>query len=122
MYNAALTAYLPKVVSFMKLWQSALGQFRIISITEGLSYLLLLFIAMPLKYMWDMPQAVSIVGSLHGFLFIIFAVAWLRVWSVQQWSILKAVLAFVSSLIPFGAFVLEHYLRKEQPMSDPNLA
>lgn len=100
-----------------KIWHTALGQFRIISMTEGISYLLLLFIAMPLKYMWDMPLAVRIAGSAHGFLFVVFAVAWLRVWSVQNWGILRAVLAFVSSLVPFGAFVLEHYLKREQPVS-----
>lgn len=98
-----------------KILATPLGQFRVISLTEGASYILLLFVAMPLKYVWEMPQAVSIAGSIHGFLFVIFAVAWLRVWAVQQWGMLKAVLAFVSSLLPFGALVLEYYIRDEPP-------
>ena len=51
------------------------SRFRIISIIEGLSYLLLVFIAMPLKYMFDYPLAVKIVGMSHGVLFILFFVA-----------------------------------------------
>lgn len=97
----------------VELLKSALGQFRIISIAEGTSYLILLFIAMPLKYMADIPQAVRIVGSLHGFLFIVFAVGLLRVWVEAEWHIGRVLLAFFVSLIPFGAFGFELSLKKE---------
>lgn len=73
---------------------------------EGISYLVLLGIAMPLKYFFDFPQAVRIVGSLHGILFVafIFMIAWLVV--QKKMSILSAVKAFVLSLVPFGTFYL----------------
>lgn len=73
---------------------------------EGISYLVLLGIAMPLKYFFDLPQAVRIVGSLHGILFVafIFMIAWLVV--QKKMSILSAVKAFVLSLVPFGTFYL----------------
>lgn len=73
---------------------------------EGISYLVLLGIAMPLKYFFDLPQAVRMVGSLHGILFVafIFMIAWLVV--QKKMSILSAVKAFVLSLVPFGTFYL----------------
>ncbi len=96
-----------------ELLPTALGQFRIISITEGISYLVLLFIAMPLKYWADIPMAVRIVGSAHGFLFIVYMVALLRVWMEEEWKIWKVVTAFILSVIPFGAFVFEVPLKRE---------
>jgi integral membrane protein len=54
---------------------SSLRRLRAVALLEGVSYLLLLFVAMPLKYFWEMPLAVRIVGSLHGMLFIVFLAA-----------------------------------------------
>lgn len=96
-----------------ELFQTALGQFRIVSIAEGISYLVLLFIAMPLKYWADIPMAVRIVGSAHGFLFIVYMVALMRVWVAQEWKIWKVLLAFFLSLVPFGAFGFEVPLKRE---------
>ncbi|CAM2005348.1 DUF3817 domain-containing protein [Acanthopleuribacter pedis] len=96
-----------------ELLKSALGQFRIVSLAEGTSYIILLFIAMPLKYMADMPGAVSIVGRIHGFLFIVFMIALLRVWVEADWKMGRALLAFVASIVPFGAFLFEVSLKKE---------
>lgn len=96
-----------------ELLKTALGQFRMISITEGISYIVLLFIAMPLKYWADMPMAVRIVGSAHGFLFVVYIVGLLRVWIAEKWNIFKVLLAFVLSVIPFGAFLFELPLKRE---------
>lgn len=73
---------------------------------EGISYLVLLGIAMPLKYFLNIPEAVRIVGSLHGILFVafVFMIAWLVV--QKKMSIMGAVKAFVLSLVPFGTFYL----------------
>ncbi|MCY1689608.1 DUF3817 domain-containing protein [Exiguobacterium sp. SL14] len=93
--------------------RTTLGQFRMIAILEGISFLVLLLIAMPLKYMADIPQAVSVVGALHGVLFVMYAL-WLAVVKFKyDWSIIKAAIAFIASFIPFGTFVLDWKLKQE---------
>jgi integral membrane protein len=81
---------------------------------EGISYLVLLGIAMPLKYMGNMPKAVTIVGGIHGFLFVLFVIALLIVWRKKNWSYDKVAFAFMASIIPFGTFYLDKKLRKEE--------
>lgn len=98
----------------LKIWQSTLGRFRMIALAEGISYLLLLA-AMPLKYGLDMPMGVKILGRVHGGLFVVYALALLSVWVVQRWSIGKAALAFVISMVPLGAFWFELKLKQEVP-------
>jgi integral membrane protein len=87
---------------------------RIIGNIEGISYLALLGIAMPLKYAADMPKAVTVVGSLHGFLFVLFLLALLIVWRKKNWGYERVALAFLLSIIPFGTFYLDRQLRKEE--------
>ena len=91
-----------------------LGRLRFIGFYEGLSYLVLLGIAMPLKYWADFPLAVTIVGGLHGLLFTLFLLAVAHVVIVHRWSIVKVLGAVIASLVPFGTFVLDAVLRKEQ--------
>lgn len=94
---------------------TAMGQFRLISILEGISYLFLLFVAMPLKYMAGQDWAVKYVGWAHGLLFVLFCAALLNVWIKYRWSFGRATLAFIASLLPFGTFVLEKNLQKTYP-------
>jgi integral membrane protein len=87
--------------------------FRKIALAEGLSFLILLLIAMPLKYMADYPIAVTIVGGLHGVLFIAFIV---MAWEVKNeykkdWGWLGK--AFLASILPFGTFVMDRQWKKE---------
>jgi integral membrane protein len=69
---------------------------------------------MPLKYLAGQPKAVSIVGGLHGFLFVAFGIALIDVWRREKWSFGKVFLAFLSSLIPFGTFWLSARIRREE--------
>lgn len=87
------------------------SRFRIISIIEGLSYLILVFIAMPLKYMFNYPMAVKIVGMSHGVLFILFFVALVMAMNRYKWKFLGFQL-FVYSLIPFGFILIEKIIMK----------
>ena len=87
------------------------SRFRIISIIEGLSYLLLVFIAMPLKYMFDYPLAVKVVGMSHGVLFILFFLALVMAMNKYKWKFLGFQL-FVYSLIPFGFILIEKIIMK----------
>jgi integral membrane protein len=87
-----------------ELIKSALGRLRIIAFLEGVSYLVLLGIAMPLKYMAGLPQAVRVVGMAHGVLFVLFVLLLIQVATEKSWSFKKSALSFISSLVPFGTF------------------
>lgn len=76
---------------------------------EGISYLVLLFIAMPLKYMAGIPMAVQVVGYLHGILFIAYCILLAMVMQKMKWSFLKGFYAFLLSLVPFGTFWLHKF-------------
>ena len=91
----------------------ALKQFHIISILEGASFLLLMFIAMPLKYMADYPLPVKYTGWAHGVLFIAYLVVGLRVAIMCKWSLGKVALAVLASLLPFGPFVFDKKVKEE---------
>lgn len=88
-----------------------------VGMAEGVSYIALLGIAMPLKYMADMPIAVRIVGSVHGALFVLFGVALLQAWTDRSWKLSLAAMVFVSSLLPFGTFLIDRRLREQQQAS-----
>lgn len=94
--------------------KTSIGRLRTIGLIEGISFLVLLGIAMPLKYWADLPQAVTIVGALHGFLFTLYLLAIVHVTFTHRWSIVRVLIAVIASLLPFGTFVLDIKLRKEQ--------
>lgn len=74
---------------------------------EGISYLVLLLIAMPLKYLADMPLAVKYVGWAHGLLFVLYVGFLMIVALIEKWDLKKAFFGFIASLLPFGPFVFE---------------
>jgi len=74
---------------------------------EGYSYLLLLGIAMPLKYLFNMPEYVRIVGTIHGILFVAFMVLLGMMFFKVKMSFKNSVIAFFLSLLPFGTFFLK---------------
>jgi integral membrane protein len=92
---------------------TALRHLRLVALLEGTSFLVLLFIAMPLKYLADLPLAVRIVGSVHGGLFLLFLVALYRAASARGWPWQRSLIAFVSSVVPFGTFMFDGSLRRE---------
>lgn len=91
-----------------------IGRLRVIGLIEGISFLILLFVAMPLKYFAGFPAAVSIAGMAHGVLFILFIFAVIQVTIVHHKSLSWALGALVASVIPFGTFVLDAKLKNEQ--------
>ena len=92
---------------------TALGRFRSISAIEGLSYLLLVFIAMPIKYIGGEPYPVKIFGMMHGVLFIIFMLSLFEVKRKESWDVGFIFQLFVLSLIPFGAFLIEKRVKPQ---------
>ncbi len=89
-------------------------QLRIVGIAEGISFLVLLLIAMPMKYYFGLPMAVKIVGWMHGVLFIAYIVAVLLAIKAMQWNWFSVGLALAASLIPIGTFVLDRSWRKRE--------
>ena len=93
--------------------KTPIGRLRAIAFLEGCSFLLLLGIAMPLKYIWGMPLAVRIAGAIHGGLFILFCIALVRAWAAARWPLSHAALVFASAVVPFGTFYMDGRLRRE---------
>lgn len=93
--------------------KNLLKQFSTIAILEGISYLILLGIAMPLKYWADMPQYVTWVGRIHGGLTVAFVIWLLLCHFEYKWNIKFSIKGFIFSLIPFGAFIYDKELKAQ---------
>ena len=85
---------------------------RIMGTLDGLSLITLLFISMPLKYFADLPLFVTVNGSLHGGIFVLYVIAIILVQLRIQWNVSWSVLSVVVAFIPFGNFLLDRKLRK----------
>jgi integral membrane protein len=82
-------------------------QFKVIAFLEGISLILLLFIAMPLKYIWNMPEAVTAVGMAHGILFLAYVAFAFLIYNEMRWNLKDLSIVLLASLIPFGTFYME---------------
>lgn len=81
--------------------------FRIISTLEAISFLVLLGIAMPLKYIWEQPKMVEIVGMAHGVLFLLYIAGAVYVSQLLNWSTKTLAIVVLCSILPFGPFYAE---------------
>jgi integral membrane protein len=89
------------------------SRFRLISFIEGISFLILVFIAMPLKYLAGIPLAVKIAGMTHGILFILFIIALIMAYKKYSWNNSLTFKLFVYSIIPFGFILIEKTIMKD---------
>lgn len=87
--------------------------FKIVSFLEGVSYILLLFIATPIKYMYDNPTYVKWLGMPHGLLFVAYIILAYFLWEPQKWSTKEFSIVCLLSLLPFGTFFVGKYLKKD---------
>jgi integral membrane protein len=86
--------------------------FRVVSFLEGTSYLLLLFVAVPIKYWMDDPQYVKLLGMPHGLLFVTYLVIAFLIKSELKWNNKTLGVVMLASVIPFGTFYVDKkYLR-----------
>jgi integral membrane protein len=97
-------------------FSTPINRFRVVALGEGLSFLVLLFVAMPLKYIWGEPLLVRWVGALHGGLFIAYVVYLLEVHFKEKWPIWKSLIAFLLSFVPFGTFWIEYKWLNPKPL------
>ncbi|MBU3682303.1 MAG: DUF3817 domain-containing protein [Flavobacterium sp.] len=88
--------------------------FLTIAKLEGISLILLLGLAMPLKYYFDQPNYVKHIGMAHGVLFIVYILLSCYLYFNESWSIRKLIFVCAASVLPFGTFYIEHqYFRKK---------
>ena len=86
---------------------------RIVGSAEGTSFLLLLFVAMPMKYIGNNPEPVRWLGSIHGGLFLLYVACVLGVARILNWRWVHVVLGVLASVVPFGPFIFDAWLRRE---------
>lgn len=94
----------------MKIFSNRLWQLRLLAWIEGISYLILLFIAMPMKYFAEQPQLVRITGMIHGVLFVVFCInavqAKIELNNSMRWLVRMLLTAF----IPFGMILADRWI------------
>lgn len=95
------------------MYKSNLGLLRIIGFIEGMSFLILLCIAMPMKYIWEMPEFNYSMGVTHGALFVLYVFFVLLVTIQFKWSLTTCFWALFASIIPFGTFVADKKLFRD---------
>ena len=81
-----------------------IGWLRLIALLEGISFLLILFVSMPLKYIWNMPSPNIYIGYSHGVLFMLYVVTVIFMSRVLSWNMRTLFMALMASIIPFGTF------------------
>lgn len=90
---------------------SNIGRLRLLGFLEGTSLLLLLFVAMPLKYIWDMPEFTKHIGAAHGALFLLFIINTLSVGIEYRWSFFRTTWkVLLACVLPFGTFYIDHHI------------
>lgn len=96
------------------LWlKTSIGRLRVIGFWEGVSFLVLLGIAMPLKYVWGEPGAVRVVGMAHGVLFMLYVLAAIQAALEHAWDWKRTGLVLLASLLPAGPFIVDAKLLRE---------
>lgn len=118
--RACLASAGPLHRPMLSLLQTARGRLRLIGFLEGVSFLVLLGIAMPLKYYADSPGAVRVVGMAHGVLFVLYVLAAIQATVEYRWSWKTAGLLFAAAFLPCGPFIADaKLLRSATPASAP---
>ena len=95
------------------MFDTPISRFRTVSMAEGVSFVLLLFVAMPLKYFYGIPEAVKFVGWAHGLLFIAYFAFMIGAMAVTEWGWMKKNAVLLASLIPFMPFFVDRSLKKD---------
>ncbi len=91
-----------------KFFSNNVGLLRLIAFIEGISFLVLLFIAMPMKYIFGNPILVRWFGQIHGILFVLFLIMTFIVARKQNWKLFgNTAKVLLSSIIPFGTFYID---------------
>lgn len=94
---------------------SLFNSFRVVALLEGISYILLLFVATPIKYLADDPQYVKLLGMPHGIFFMAYVILAIMLAPELKWNNKTLFIVLIASVIPLGTFYVDKtYLRKEK--------
>lgn len=96
------------------MFKNIISSLRTVGYAEGISLLVLLCIAMPLKYWAGKPGAVNLVGWAHGFLFMLFMLVAFIAFLKKQLTFKQLILAFFAAFLPLGTFIYDAQLKKQQ--------
>lgn len=105
-------------MNFRENYKSPIGKLRVLGFIEGLSFVLLVGIAMPFKYWLGMPLLVRVLGSVHGFLFVWLCAEIAQAVFGKDWPARRGALVFLAALFPLGPFFIDGWLKKEQKAFD----
>ena len=97
----------------MELLKTQIGRLRVIAFIEGVSFLIIIFVTMPLKYYAAMPQPNKVIGMIHGVLFLYYVISVIQTKIAYSWNLKKTGLALLASIIPFGTFWADVKLFRE---------
>jgi len=97
----------------LNLLSSNIGRLRLIGFLEGTSFLLLMGIAMPLKYIWEIPTATIGIGYAHGVLFVAYCMLVIPAKIELKWNLKTTFFVLIASLLPFGTFIADYKLFKK---------
>lgn len=89
------------------------GRLRIVGLAEGISLLLLIGIAMPLKYMLDIPEATKAIGMIHGLLFVAYVLLVIMAAIELRWKFKRTFFLLAASVIPFGTIYADRKIFKQ---------
>lgn len=97
-----------------KYFVTTTGRLRLVAFLEGISLLVLVIIAVPLKYLYNDPELVKMMGPIHGALFLLFVFNTLRVGIEQHWKFTHTTWkVLVACFIPFGTFYIDYKLLRQ---------
>jgi integral membrane protein len=101
------------IFNMKQLLSTNIGRLRIIGFLEGISLLVLLFIAVPIKYIGHDPSIVKAIGPIHGALFLLFIVNTISVGIEQKWQLKTTGKVLLACIIPFGTFYVDRKILRE---------
>lgn len=100
-------------------FKTNIGRLRILGLLEGISLLILIFIAVPLKYILGNPSGTKILGPIHGALFLLFIFNALSVGVEQNWKFKTTTWkVLLACIIPFGTFYIDHKILRKIEIED----
>jgi len=97
---------------------SALARLRLVGFLEGVSFLVLLVVAMPLKYFAGMPEAVRVVGMAHGALFIGYVLTIIHAHLEYDWPWKRSALLLLAAFLPLGPFIADKKILRTLPQAE----
>lgn len=103
-----------RAITVANLRRSPIARLRLIALLEGITLITLLFIAVPLKHIFDQPGLVTLLGPVHGIAFLIYLFALVETVSEGGFTMREVIRSLLAALVPFGPFINDRFLANQQ--------